>query len=127
MAESTIVQKLRLKPGNQFLLIDPPAGYQEALADLPAEVTVLIEAEHPVDVIQVFVQSQADLESGLTGWKALLKPKGILWVTYPKGTSKMHADLNRDTIWRFAQTVGMDAVAVFAVDQDWSAMRLKHA
>jgi hypothetical protein len=33
--------------------------------------------------------------------------------------------VSRDTIWRFAQTIGLTLVANVAVDETWSAVRLK--
>ncbi len=57
--------------------------------------------------------------------KPILGSTSILWVTYPRGTSKIKADVNRDVIREYAQTVGLEAVAIFSVDDDWSALRLK--
>jgi hypothetical protein len=57
--------------------------------------------------------------------KAALNPGGMIWVTYPKGTSKIKSDVNRDSIREYAKTLGLEAVAIFSVDDDWSALRLK--
>jgi hypothetical protein len=54
-----------------------------------------------------------------------LKPNGILWITYPKGTSKVKTDLNRDILWKQLKDYGFDAIAIFSVDATWSAMRFK--
>ena len=78
-----------------------------------------------MDIIQVFVANQAELERQVPRLKPLLKPKGIMWVTYRKGAGKVKSDIHRDTIWAYAHTVGMDGVALVAVDDQWSAMRLK--
>ncbi len=51
----------------------------------------------------------------------------MLWVTYPKGTSKVKADINRDIIREYARTIGLEAVALVSVDDTWSALRLKQA
>ena len=66
-----------------------------------------------------------DLEEQLPRLKPLLAPKGLLWVTYHKGTSKQKSDINRDSIAAYALTIGLQAVAMIAVDEDWSALRLK--
>ncbi len=57
--------------------------------------------------------------------KSLLSPKGILWLTYPKATSKIKVDINRDTIREHSKLVGLEAVGIFAVGNEWSALRLK--
>ncbi len=79
----------------------------------------------PFDLIQAFVSSQGELEAQLAGLKARRKPKGLLWITYPKGAAKIKSDIHRDTIWRYAQTIGLAGVALVTVDDTWSAMRLK--
>ena len=127
MAEKTIVQKLLIKEGYRVLVVNAPEGYVAALADLPAGVTVATDPNGvgPFDLIQTFVSSQAEFEAQLSGLKALLKPKGLLWITYPKGAAKIKSDITRDTIWRYAKTVDLEGVAMVAVDDTWSAMRLK--
>ena len=95
---------------------------------LPANVTVLTApTTKPVDLIQVFVASKKELERQLGKLKSVLSPKGLLWVTYPKGTSKIRTDINRDIIREFAQKIGLQVVAMISIDETWSALRLKIA
>ncbi len=49
--------------------------------------------------------------------KALLGPKGILWIPYPEGKSGVKAGMNRDIIREHAQTVGLRTVALVSVDE----------
>ena len=125
MSEKTVAQKLLIKPGYKVLIVNPPAGYSELLGELPAGATLQTGLAGPVDLVQVFVASQKDLETQLARLKPLFTPKCILWVSYHKGTSKVKTDINRDTIWPYARSVGLDAVSMISVDEDWSAMRLK--
>jgi len=71
------------------------------------------------------VTSKKELDEQLVKLKARLGSKGILWVTYPKGSSRIKADINRDIIREAALSVGLEAVAIFSLDEDWSALRLK--
>lgn len=125
MSDKTISQKLLLKPGQEFLLVNPPPGYLDRVGSIPEGANIRSQTSSPVSMIQVFVTSQAQLEKVLPSHKANLEPGGILWVSYPKGTSRLASDINRDSIWKFARSIGMEAVALFAVDETWSAMRLK--
>ena len=127
MSDKTIVQKLLIKEGHRVLVVNAPEGYVAALAGLPAGVALTTDPVSlgPFDLIQTFVSSQAAFEAQLGGLKAALKPKGLLWISYPKGAAKIKSDITRDTIWRYAKTVGLDGVAMVAVDDTWSAMRLK--
>lgn len=105
--------------------VNAPPGYNFKLDKLPSGMTVLNEPTEPVDQIQVLVTSRKELEQQLEKLKRNLKPKGLLWVTYPKGGAKIKADINRDTIREYARTVGLEAVAMVSVDDTWSALRLK--
>ncbi len=125
MSEKPIVERLFIKPGNKVLLINPPEGYQVELGALPKSAALLSSSDQPVEVIQVFVANRAELEAQLPRLKKLLAPKGMLWVTYYKGTSKVKTDINRDTINAYARSVGLTGVAMISIDEDWSALRLK--
>jgi hypothetical protein len=121
----TLAQKLQIKPGTKVLFVQSPEGYEDMLGKLPDNVTILAAAGIRADVIQVFVKDQGELEEQLNSLRGALKPKGILWVTYYKGTSAHRTDINRDTITEYARTMGMEGVAIISVNQDWSAIRLK--
>lgn len=125
MAEKSVAEKLMIKDGRRVLFVNPPAGYDTLLGELPPQVTVMPQPNQPVDIIQVFVANRQELEEQLSKLKPLVKPKGMLWVTYYKGTSKTKTDIHRDTIVAYARTLGMDGVAMVAIDDDWSALRLK--
>ena len=125
MSDKTIVQKLLLKPGQTLRLVNAPEGYEATLGPLPEGARALRHADGPADVIQVFIRSRVDFDALVPPLRQALAPKGILWVTYPKGGAKAGVDVNRDSIWARAREVGMDAVSNFAVDETWSALRIK--
>jgi hypothetical protein len=125
MSEKTIARKLFIKAGQRLLFVGAPEGYRDLLGPLPDKVTVLRAAEAPIDMIQVFVASRADLEAQLPRLKQLLAPKGMLWVTYHKGTSRVKTDIHRDSINAYAKSIGLEGVAMISIDDDWSALRLK--
>lgn len=125
MSDKTIVQRLFIKPGSKFLLVNAPRGYQVYKGELPKGVSVVTKTSSPVDMIQVFVANRQELEAQLPKLKKLLAPQGSLWVTYYKGTARIKTDINRDTINAYAQTIGLQGVAMISIDEDWSALRLK--
>jgi hypothetical protein len=125
MSDKSITSKLFVKPGSKFLLVNPPDGYLARMGELPAGTVVLSDTSCTVDAIQVFVANRAELEAQLPRLKELLAPKGMLWVTYHKGTSMVKTDIHRDTINAYAKTLGLEGVAMISIDDDWSALRLK--
>ena len=127
MSGKTIGEKLMPKPGQVLLLLKPPPGYEKSLGALPKGVRLTTSASGKADAIQIFLSSRKELQDELPRLKGILSPGGMIWVTYPKGTSKIKTDINRDSIRTYAQTLGLESVAIFSVDGDWSALRLKVA
>lgn len=50
---------------------------------------------------------------------------GVFWLCYPKGSSKIPADLNRDILRALLRDQGLEAVSQVALDGIWSAMRFR--
>ena len=125
MSDKTIAQKLQIKPNRTVLFVNAPEGYEAKIAPLPEGVFVVKKPGIHVDCVQLFVRSRADLERWVPELKKRIGSAGMFWVTYHKGTSGVKTDINRDSIHEYAHTVGMQAVAQVAIDDDWSALRLK--
>jgi hypothetical protein len=120
-----VSKKLALKPGQRFLVLGAPPGYKDALGSLPEGVILATKAGGKADAVQVFATTKKEMEAALSIAKAALNPGGMIWLTYPKGTSKMKSDINRDSIRESALTAGLETVALIAIDDDWSAIRCK--
>jgi agmatine/peptidylarginine deiminase len=66
----------------------------------------------------------------LENWLPTVIPKlnddAIFWVTYPKQSSKVKTDINRDSLAEIVQDISTyRPVSAVAVDDKWSAMRLR--
>jgi len=107
MSEKPIFQKLLIKDNYKVLFVNEPNGYRQMLGTLPGGVVVLSQPAKGVDLIQVFVTSKKGLEYQLDKLKSILDANGLLWVTYPKESSKMKADINRDVIREYTQSIGL--------------------
>jgi hypothetical protein len=125
MSDKSIAQKLYIKPGYKFLLVNPPDGYLAQMGELPPGTIILSDSSCSVEAIQVFISNRSELEAYIPRLKKLLAPKGMIWVTYHKGSSKVKTDINRDTINTYAHSIGLEGVAMISIDDDWSALRLK--
>jgi len=125
MAVKSLVQKLVLKSNTTFVLLNAPDGYLELLGKLPEGVSIHKQLVPEADIIQFFTTKRSDLEGQLPLLKKALKPKGILWISYPKGTSGLPTDLSREIIWRMGEPLKLRAVGMVAVDHIWSVFRFK--
>jgi hypothetical protein len=114
-----------IKSGKTLAIINPPNGYLENISNLNQDISIIDDVEKKVDCIQVFVENHKELEETLIHLKLRLNPGGMIWVTYHKGTSRIKTNINRDIIREFALQLGLDSVAMIAIDDNWSALRLK--
>lgn len=77
------------------------------------------------DVILLFAPNRVRLQDQLPAVLERAPHAAILWVAYPKLTSPLAADLSRDIIHSLVPSHGLDTVSQIAIDDDWSALRLK--
>ncbi len=124
MSEKTVLEKLQSKAGRTLLLYGAPEHYLASVAEVPEGAAVTSELQ-PAFILQMFIRSQAELESALEKIAHLVLPGGMLWVTYPKLTSRLKGDIHRDTINAYAQRIGWIGIAIVSIDDEWSALRLK--
>lgn len=123
MSVKPVSQKLQMKPGMSIALVDAPAGFGAVLMP-PDDVTVAEGLTSKADVTVVFVDSLGKLGEQLDALEILDSPGAIVWVAYPKGRPK--EEINRDSIWERAKEHGrFEAVSQVAIDDVWSALRLK--
>ena len=54
-----------------------------------------------------------------------IEPDSVLWFAYPKGTSKIKTDINRDTIRMTGDEFGITTVTAISIDDTWSALRFR--
>ncbi|MEM9546980.1 MAG: DUF3052 domain-containing protein [Bacteroidota bacterium] len=123
-SQTPLARKLGLKSGQNILLINKPRYYFDLFSDFPEEVSILKSGkEEEVDFIHLFVKSVEEFEDRVIHVKPLLKKDGLLWVSWPKGASKIKTDLKRDFIREFMLDIGLVDVKVCSVDQDWSGLK----
>jgi hypothetical protein len=49
----------------------------------------------------------------------------VLWFAYPKGSSKIKTDINRDSIRKTGEGFGITTVTAISIDDTWSALRFR--
>src|SRR5689334_15047629 len=96
LTENPLLKKMKLKPGQRAAIVNAPEAYIEALRPLPAEVELSSELAGTFDWVQLFVKTQAELGQEIARVRAALGTAGTLWITFPKGSSKIQTDLTRD-------------------------------
>jgi hypothetical protein len=95
---NTIVQKLKIKEGAVLLSLNAPADFKKNMGALSAGAKI-VTAGKTYDQVHWFVLNKSQLEKELDKVLKLLKADTVIWIYYPKGSSKLQTDLNRDKGW----------------------------
>jgi hypothetical protein len=119
-----LVKKLGIKAGHRVALVNSPAEFTRALADLPPEVALLLKADEGLfDVILCFAPDQAHLKRRFSLLIPHLTSAGGLWIAWPKKASGVATDLTEDVVREIGLEEGLVDNKVCAVDDTWSGLR----
>lgn len=119
----TVAEKLQIKADDELLVAGADATQRALLAPLPAGVRVVDGIPHATQgVAVIFAADRSALDAALADALPLLTEARASWIVYPKGN---RADINRDSVWRRAEELGWTLTANVAVDDTWSAVRMK--
>jgi hypothetical protein len=117
--DTTLADKLRYKQG-RAIIINPPEGFSVGIKSED-------KLEGTFDFLQLFIRNNQELETWVPQIVDKLNDEAVVWICYPKQTSKIKTDVNRDTIWKMVQdTTEYRLVSNVAIDDTWSALRLRH-
>ena len=126
-SKNPLWKKLGIKERFNCHLSNSPENYFELLEQIPLETTWDDELSNaPYDFIHAFVTTHNLLENSWASWKKSLKKDGILWISWPKGTSSMETELNGNIVREFGLNGGLVDVKVCAVDNDWSGLKFMY-
>lgn len=120
-----LAKKLGIKPGYRMLLINEPDHYGDLFEDLPGDLIIDHDGT-ALDFVHFFITEKKDLEPTVRGIMQQIKKTGILWISWPKGASKIETDLNRDIIREAVLEIGLVDIKVAAVDDDWSGLKFMY-
>lgn len=87
-------------------------------------VTPLLKTKK-IDFALVFAINQNQLNGILNDVIPALHQEAKLWIAYPKATSKIVSDLNRDCTWGKLTQNGFEGIHMVALDHVWSALRFQ--
>jgi len=122
MAESPLAKKMKLKPGLKAAVINAPENY---LKELKHDVEISQSLSGKFDWVQVFAKTITEVESLASKAAKALKPESMLWISFPKGTSKIQTNLTRDKGWESLQKLDLKWVNLVSVNDTWSAFAMR--
>jgi hypothetical protein len=118
-----LVKKLGIKEGQRCAFLGVPDQYFEIeLPQLP-EIVVEDWPSKDLDFVQVFYRDGGQLQGEFPSLAASLHKQGMLWISWPKKSSKLAADIDENRIREIGLENGTVDVKVCAVNADWSGLK----
>jgi len=126
MSNQSLFEKLELKEEKTLLIQGIPSSIEKQFAKLTyaKNVTPLLKSKK-VEFALVFAINQNQLNNVLKEVFPALNAASKLWIAYPKPTSKIVSDLNRDCNWAYLAQHAYEGGDVVEIDNVWVAMRFK--
>lgn len=123
-SKTPLHKKLGLKEAMQAHCINPPSNYHELLGGGTPNVNWMPTLEGGVTFIHLFTKSSEELARALPAFMETMDRDGMVWISWPKKTSKVPTDIVEDTIRAECLPLGLVDVKVCAVDEIWSGLKL---
>jgi hypothetical protein len=120
----TLFEKLQFEDEKNLLIQGLPSTIEKQFSKLSfsKNVTPLLKSRK-IDFALVFALNLNQLHKILLEVCPALHPAGKLWIAYPKATSKITSDLNRDCSWSCLVSQGFEPGDIVVLDYVWSAQR----
>ena len=124
----TLFEKLQLNDEKNLLIQGLPSTIEKQFSKLSfsKNVTPLLKARK-IEFALVFALNSNQLSKILSEVCPALHPEGKLWISYPKATSKITSDLNRDCTWSSLTNQGFETGDIVELDYVWSAQLFTRA
>lgn len=123
-----LLKKLGLKPGQRAYIFNSPGDYPKTLGALPAGIQLIqrLSKTRSLDFIHYFTKDRKQLAKIFPQLQAGLNWDGILWISWPKGASKVPTDLNENIVREIGLDLGLVDVKVATIDEVWSGLKFVH-
>lgn len=122
----TILEKLQLQNEKNILIQGLPSSIEKQFGKLSfaKNLTPLLRSRK-IDFALVFAVSENQLNTILDDIMPSLKDDSKLWIAYPKLTSKITTDLNRDGSWNKLINADYESSEHVPLDHVWHAVNFK--
>ncbi len=118
-----LAKKLGITRGQRLAFIDPPEGYVAGLGRMPEGASIVEASAGELDLVQMFVKDRAVLDRQLPHLRGRIRKSGMIWISWPKRSSKMQTDVTEDLVRATGLKCGLVDVKICSVDETWSGLR----
>ncbi len=124
----TLFEKLQFNDEKNLLIQGLPSTIEKQFCKLSfaKNMTPLLKSKK-IDFALVFAVNEKQLIGILSDVFPALHSEAKLWIAYPKKTSKIASDLNRDCNWDTIIDAGYEPINQVCLDHVWSAVLFQKA
>ena len=119
-----LYRKLGIKEGFSIYVSNSPKEYRSFFEIVPDRIS---ESKSPskesIDFVHAFCRDRNSLIEAFLHLKPFLKKSGALWISWPKGSSNLSSEINREDVREEGLSIGLVDVKVASIDEDWSALK----
>jgi hypothetical protein len=122
----SLLKKLNFKEGMKIQIRNCPEELKHLEIDWQ-KINLLAQDSEQVDFLLGFVHDEDELKFLFERIKPLLNADELLWIAYPKKSSKRYeSSINRDKGWKILGDHGYEGVRQISINEDWSALRWRN-
>lgn len=123
---TTLFEKLQIKSEKNILIQGLPSTLEKQFYKLSfaKNITPLLKVKK-IDFALIFAVNEKQLNTILLEVLPALHDESKLWVAFPKKTSKIASDLNRDCSWETIREEGFETFEQVVIDHVWNAFQFK--
>jgi hypothetical protein len=117
-------RKLGIKENFRIRLVHAPDNYFDFFTEWPKNIEISDGLQPKKNFIHFFTKKISEYYKLLPLLKQEIEENGMIWVSWPKKTSKILSDMSEDLIRNYALENGLVDIKVCSVSEDWSALKL---
>ena len=120
----SLLEKLQLNGEKNLLIQGLPSSIEKQFIKLSfaKNVTPLLRTKK-IDFALIFAINQNQHNNILSEVIPALSNEGKFWIAYPKASSKIVSDLNREANWSFLCQCGFETSEEVIMDHVWTAVK----
>ena len=122
-SKTPLFKKIGYIDGFKAKVINEPSNYLSLLEGIP-QIEFNNKDRGDYDLIHLLTTNFKDLKTNLKELKKEIKKNGMIWISWPKRSSKIASDLDENKIRNLALEEGLVDVKVCAIDDNWSGLKL---
>ena len=103
--------------------MDVPDDYFALIGRVSKQVMLAGKSDQDLDFVHIFARTEEELSRSFDLFKDRIAQNGMIWISWPKASSKLKSTLEESTVRAVGLRGGLVDVKICAIDKDWSGLK----